>query len=165
MRPTPRGWKSAWVIADARNNRPIFSLQYANRGTNNHPEGSALACSAAVAGGLSTLLTHPNDGIAIQAAWQEVVVTIPEKEGDQAFRPDRENLNWFLGFLEGRARIEPPKWWARSLLDCHANRRGNVYFIARLHAGDDAGNRQPVFEHYDRLAICGPEVNAFAMVT
>ena len=79
--------------------------------------------------GRRRLLTHANDSIAIQAAWGEVAITVPEKEGDHAFRPDREKLNWFLGFLEGRARIQPPQWWTRSLLDCRANRRNNIYFV------------------------------------
>jgi hypothetical protein len=42
-------------------------------------------------------------------------------------RPDHDKLVCFLGFLEGRARIRAPQWWADSLLDSRANRWDNIY--------------------------------------
>ena len=81
--------------------------------------------------GLKLLLTHPNDSIAIQAGWQEVALTVPEQESRSAYRPNHDKLQWFLGFLEGRSRIRPPRWWTQSLLDCHANRRYNFCFSLR----------------------------------
>jgi hypothetical protein len=79
--------------------------------------------------GIRLLQSHPQDGIAIQAAWEEVRLTVPEKEPETAVRPDRHKLDWFLGFLEGRARLKTPKWWSEVLLDCRANRRDNIYFL------------------------------------
>ena len=39
---------------------------------------------ASGAAGLSALKLHGNDGIAIQAAWEEVKLTVPEKKPEQA---------------------------------------------------------------------------------
>jgi hypothetical protein len=85
---------------------------------------------ASGAKGLSELKQSPHDSIAIQAAWQEVALTVPESvdEGNPVFRPDRGKLNWFLGFLEGRTRIRVPKWWLEAVLDARANQRDNIYF-------------------------------------
>jgi hypothetical protein len=73
------------------------------------------------------LQTHADDSIALQSAWREVALTVPEDEPRASVRPDREKLLWFLGFLEGRARVRAPQWWADSLLDSRANRRDNIY--------------------------------------
>src|SRR5262245_19803829 len=76
--------------------------------------------------GLRRLQSHRNDRIAVQAAWEEVELTVPEKP-ERTVRPDRDKLAWFVGFLEGRVRVRAPQWWAEALLDARANRRGNVY--------------------------------------
>jgi hypothetical protein len=82
--------------------------------------------------GLAALPSSPHDSIAIQAAWQEVNVTLPEKNPDDGnpvvFRPNSDKLNRFFGFLEGRGRFRPPRWWAESLLDARANTRSNIFF-------------------------------------
>jgi len=79
--------------------------------------------------GIRRLQAHPSDSIAIQAAWEEVAFTVPEKKkAGQTFHPDRNTLNWFLGFLQGRGRVQPSKWWKDLLLDARANHRYNVYF-------------------------------------
>jgi hypothetical protein len=77
--------------------------------------------------GVRKLLTHPDDSIAIQAAWEEVALTVPERERRFAVRPDAGKLTWFLGFLEERGRVQPPPWWAEMVLDSGANRRDNIY--------------------------------------
>jgi hypothetical protein len=69
---------------------------------------------------------NASDTIAVQAAWEEVERTILANP-EQVVRPDRDKLARFLGFLEGRARVLAPQWWAEALLDARANRRGNVY--------------------------------------
>jgi hypothetical protein len=81
---------------------------------------------SATTSGLRRLQTNPSDTIAIQAAWQEVELTVPERP-ERVVRPDRDKLSWFLGFLEGRGRVQAPQWWAEAVLDARANRRGNVY--------------------------------------
>lgn len=75
---------------------------------------------------LARLQTHTSDTIAIQSAWMQVEMTVPP-ESRVTVRPDRDKLAWFLGFLEGRARVRPPKWWSEAILDARANRRGNIY--------------------------------------
>lgn len=75
---------------------------------------------------LLRLQMNASDTIAIQAAWQQVELTVPEKP-EETVRPNRDRLARFLGFLEGRARLQAPQWWAEALLDARANRRGNVY--------------------------------------
>ena len=71
--------------------------------------GSLVARRAVGPGGLPALRLHPHDGIAIQAAWEEVTLTVPEEKQDQPVRPDRHKLDWFLGFLEGRGRVRAPR--------------------------------------------------------
>jgi hypothetical protein len=63
--------------------------------------------------GIRQLQSYPHTGIAIQAAWEEFTLTVPQK-GE---KPDREKLSWFLGFVEGRAHLQIPQWWADSLLN------------------------------------------------
>ena len=94
---------------------------------------------------IGILLAHPNDGIAIQAAWQEVLLTIPENAAHEPtvphgwFYPDRRRLDWFLGFLEGRLRAQSPKWWADMLSTARARDRYNVSFgIPQDAKGDNA---------------------------
>lgn len=79
---------------------------------------------------LRALQTHSRDSIAIQAAWQEVKLTVPDQGLTHAVRPDRRKLEWFLGFLEGRAHVKAPEWWSELLLDVWANRRDNFYSTA-----------------------------------
>jgi hypothetical protein len=77
--------------------------------------------------GLRRLQVSPHDGIAIQSAWEELELTIPEKRPPN-HRPEHDKLVWFLGFLEGRGRLRAPQWWADALIDARANARHNVYF-------------------------------------
>jgi hypothetical protein len=79
------------------------------------------------AGGIRELQSHRCDSIALQAAWQEVLLTVSENEAEKTWRPDRPKLDWFLGFLEGRARVQAPKWWAEMLVDLHGYRRDEIH--------------------------------------
>jgi hypothetical protein len=63
---------------------------------------------------------HEHDGIAIQAAWEEVTRTRQATEPDRKWRPDKHKLSWFVGYLEGRTRISAPDWWVQTLLDTQA---------------------------------------------
>jgi len=65
-------------------------------------------------------------GRAVQAAWEEIEISIPDKR-TEVIKINREKMARFLGFMEGRARVHLPHWWAEALLDARANRRGNVY--------------------------------------
>ena len=76
---------------------------------------------------LSHLLTVDDASIAVQSAWETVKLTVPEDEGDRTYNPDRRRLNWFLGFLQGRARIKPPDWWRDAVLKSKAYRRDNIF--------------------------------------
>ncbi len=95
------------------------------------PEDTERACralfQAAGAAGLPKLKLYRHDGIAIQAAWEEVALTVPEEEGAGAFLPDKGKLGQFLGFLEGRTRVKVPKQWEQVVLDARANHRRNIY--------------------------------------
>src|SRR5688572_26313404 len=53
--------------------------------------------------GLASLKRHPNDSIAIQAAWKEVELTVPLGPTKRDVAADRA-LQAFLGFLETRAK-------------------------------------------------------------
>lgn len=72
---------------------------------------------------LGALQTHQEDTIAIRAAWQAVVFSIPDNGSVDTLRPRRRQLDWFLGFLEGRLHVQAPSWWAEALLDSQADSR------------------------------------------
>src|SRR5262245_40668627 len=57
------------------------------------------------------LQAHANDAIAVQAAWEDVAA-------------DRRSREWFIGFLEGRTRLEPPDWWSAMFVHGLPVRRG-----------------------------------------
>jgi hypothetical protein len=76
--------------------------------------------------GLPPLRESANDGIALQAAWQEVALST---HTSKAGHPNREKLVWFLGFLEGRIRIRPPDWWRQALLASKFNSGGSVFVL------------------------------------
>jgi hypothetical protein len=93
------------------------------------------ACGAS---GLAYLKRHGNDSIAIQAAWEEVELTVPvEFKGAGLVRPDPTKLASFLRFLETRARIQAPKWWADILLNAEANCRYNITFYRWPHTAPE----------------------------
>jgi hypothetical protein len=70
---------------------------------------------------LAALRTSPDDTIALQAAWEEVRRA---GRGPQADGGDQGRRSWFLGFLEGRARLRAPAWWRQDLLRWQARRHG-----------------------------------------
>jgi hypothetical protein len=78
--------------------------------------------------GLPALQTGQNDSIAIQAAWREVALTVPEDPPSGRIRPDQQKLDWFVGFLEGRALVKAPAWWTAAVHEAGAHRRDNIYF-------------------------------------
>jgi hypothetical protein len=72
--------------------------------------------------GIRRLENHPNDGIALQAAWEAVALTVPE-QSKHGVRPDSHRLAWFIGFVEGRLRLAVPRWWQEVLLDSYLHTR------------------------------------------
>lgn len=66
------------------------------------------------------LQTQRDDTIAVRAAWQAVVLSVPEGNVTGGLHPARSQLNRFLGFLEGRLRIKIPSWWTDAILDSQA---------------------------------------------
>ncbi|MFT3880271.1 MAG: hypothetical protein QM703_11490 [Gemmatales bacterium] len=83
--------------------------------------------------GLRKLQSHPDDSIALQAAWEEVELTIPLEYDSKVYRQrhriDSKKLEWFLGFLEKRCKVTSPDWWKQAVLGLSANKRYNVVFI------------------------------------
>jgi len=75
------------------------------------------------ASGLKNLRLSDSDTIALQAAWQEVCLTIPEKEQPTRVRPAADKVQWFLGFLEGRGHLQIPDWWRDGMLRADAYSR------------------------------------------
>ncbi|HQR08656.1 MAG TPA: hypothetical protein PLN21_17660 [Gemmatales bacterium] len=80
--------------------------------------------------GLKKLQSYSDDSIALQAAWEEVELTVPISETRTAVKPDKKKLKEFLAFMEKRCRVKGPAWWTESLLNANANanRRYNIYF-------------------------------------
>lgn len=92
-----------------------------------YPELYRSLFAAARADKLTRLQSLADDSIAIQSAWEAVNLTVPVQLGDRPYRPDSGKLNWFLGFLQGRARVSPPGWWRAAVLTARANQRNNIY--------------------------------------
>jgi hypothetical protein len=78
--------------------------------------------------GIRHLQHSQHDSIAIQAAWQEIKLSIPKDKAPAPYQPDKDRLKWFLAFFERRAKVTAPEWWAELLLGAKAYRRGNSYF-------------------------------------
>jgi hypothetical protein len=80
-------------------------------------------------GAFRSVRHHTDLGVSLRAAWEEVLITIPEQPPPGGtFKVDRGRLQWFAGFLEGRLRTKPPDWWSHGLLRAEAIRRCNVVF-------------------------------------
>lgn len=77
--------------------------------------------------GVRQLKRSKIDQVAIRSAWEQVTHTVPVKSGKKVYRPDRASLIRFIGFLEGRGRLNVPKWWSDSIIDSRANQRDNIY--------------------------------------
>lgn len=69
---------------------------------------------------LSALRKHPNVGIALRAAWEEIVRNMPNRsdlseeqrtDGVLIERISPQALWFFVGFSEGRLRAQLPEWW------------------------------------------------------
>jgi len=82
--------------------------------------------------GLGKLQSHPDDSIALQAAWEEVELTIPLEYDFKVYRKrhriDSKKLEWFLNFLQNRCKVTSPDWWKQAVLGLSANQRYNVVF-------------------------------------
>jgi len=120
-----------WARADEQpTNKAIESkVQDVLRATDLFRAGEAFRALFQAAGdaGLGQLKLHPHDTIALQSAWQQVSLTIPKGKPEPEVRPNRRELDQFIGFLEGRARLKIPGWWRKTLADARSNGE-NVYF-------------------------------------
>lgn len=88
----------------------------------------ATVCSiVCISEDVSGIQVIEDDSAAIQAAWREVTSTVPAEPGQTAYRPDGQDLSWFLGFFEGRAKVTPPNWWQEVVLDSQAYSRDDFF--------------------------------------
>jgi hypothetical protein len=76
---------------------------------------------------IDELKGHDHDGIALQAAWEEVRRSIPlegaKRLGEKAPLLDAKKTQRFIGFVEGRLKVTPPPFWEDLLLRARAERR------------------------------------------
>ncbi len=77
--------------------------------------------------GLKKLQTHPDDSIALQAAWQEIELAAPVENNGPTIPADPKKLDQFLKFMESRCKIKGPDWWNEALLHANVNRRYNIW--------------------------------------
>jgi hypothetical protein len=77
---------------------------------------------------LRQLKADPHDSIALQAAWEEVQLSLPEKDQQQPTPVQPAKLERFLGFLEGRGRVEIPHWWENALREVRSRGRDHKVF-------------------------------------
>jgi hypothetical protein len=72
---------------------------------------------------------HQYTSASLDEAWDRIRRAIPEKEGKESKREvDGRLLQRFLGFLEGRLRVNLPKQWERSVGAARAFHRDNIVF-------------------------------------
>lgn len=76
---------------------------------------------------IRALKSHTSNGIALQAAWEEVRRSAIGKNG-QELRIDPLVLYRFVGFVEGRLGITLPDWWEQGLLTAGVSRQGMFSF-------------------------------------
>lgn len=69
---------------------------------------------------LGDLMPTANDSVALRAAWERVLRTLPRTRQKDAVRPDLLELARFLGFLEGRLKLSAPEWWHTALNEVRA---------------------------------------------
>jgi hypothetical protein len=116
--------------------------------------------------GLRELKLHQHDGIALQAAWEEVLRTIPEKESESTGRPDWVQVNCFLDFMEHRG-LEIPGWWKEMFqVEIGAQRRDNIWFrmselLGFYHEAGLGSIRAPKDTTLERLPIPGRFISGF----
>ena len=58
--------------------------------------------------------------IAFGAAWTRVQRTLPDVDKGVDAEVDRAGVSKFMGFIEGRLHVEPPKFWEEALLGMRA---------------------------------------------
>jgi hypothetical protein len=75
--------------------------------------------------GVAGLKAHPNDTIAIQSAWEEVLLPLP-KEAAGLIKVDQARLEAFVQFLESRAQVTAPAWWRGAVVNAYARSRDEV---------------------------------------
>jgi hypothetical protein len=114
--------QAAIAAADSPEDRPER-----NTVTPTASEAFAALFKGATREQISALQENSDASIALQAAWQDVVATVPAGRSEVAVRPDRDKLVWFLGILERRARVKAPPWWAKFLDESKAHSRDNIY--------------------------------------
>jgi hypothetical protein len=78
--------------------------------------------------GIYSLKFHPNDNIALHAAWEEARRAIRSSQNTQeAAKNTDKALQRLVGFLEGRLRAPLPNWWENGLRHVETSEEGNVY--------------------------------------
>lgn len=65
---------------------------------------------------LSQLMMASSSSLALRAAWQRVVRTLPTEHQKDAALPNRNEVSRFLGFLEGRLQIDAPSAWEAAIV-------------------------------------------------
>jgi hypothetical protein len=79
--------------------------------------------------GLRDLQNSKHDGIALRAAWDEVRLTAEGKEPQVRVPVDAGRMHRFLGFVQGRLGVTPPRWWEEVVLSAWADHRDNYFYF------------------------------------
>jgi hypothetical protein len=76
---------------------------------------------------IKTIEKTAPDGIALRAAWEEVLRSFPTGIQEKETSLDVRLLSRFLGFLEGRLRVTVPASWEKSFLGMAGYSRRNLF--------------------------------------
>jgi hypothetical protein len=102
------------------------------------------AFKSATPGKISFWMTNQeSDSLALRAAWERVRPTLTESQDDPAAKTAKVAIHRFLGFVEGRLRVEVPAFWQAAL--------------EVIEARDDGGHAIPYPETEPELDISGSD--------
>ena len=77
---------------------------------------------------IEKLETSADPTIALSAAWERVRRTIPKKESNQVYTPDKEAFDHFLQIVAERTETSIPDGWGAVVMSTTARHRGNIRF-------------------------------------
>jgi hypothetical protein len=77
---------------------------------------------------VNKLRCHSNDSVAVAAAWEKLEREFPREESVEYVYPRQNEVNRFVGFLEGRLKCELPSWWVATLQSVHGEKRHWSYY-------------------------------------
>lgn len=82
---------------------------------------------------LSELMLDQNDMIAVRAAWERQVRQFPAITVGSTIKTDPRQIERFVGFVEGRLHVHPPRAWIQGMFSVSvAPRRATTFHLPKV---------------------------------